>query len=129
MINEDQNAQVTPPSLQSSPHTDKDFGARLRGESITGTRVLNIFLQHFRVDSLDGTAQQGEDYYPVREIITFKPNESEKKVRSDCLSLARSRSTLRGIYSEKAKEVLALIFNCYRNPLPLCADSREDNRR
>lgn len=33
-----------------------------------------------KIDSVDGSAKQGEDYVPVREILTFSPYESEKKV-------------------------------------------------
>ncbi|KAK7592838.1 hypothetical protein V9T40_007590 [Parthenolecanium corni] len=33
-----------------------------------------------RVDSVDGSAKQGEDYVPIREVLIFSPFENEKKV-------------------------------------------------
>ncbi|XP_022249769.1 sodium/calcium exchanger 3-like [Limulus polyphemus] len=33
-----------------------------------------------RVETIDGTATAGEDYVPLKQIITFQPNEEEKKV-------------------------------------------------
>lgn len=36
----------------------------------------------FRVDTVDGSAKQGEDYVPIREVLTFAPFENERKVGS-----------------------------------------------
>ena len=33
-----------------------------------------------RVETIDGSATEGEDYEPVNEVLTFEPNESEKEV-------------------------------------------------
>ena len=35
---------------------------------------------HFRVETIDGSAVEGEDYEPVNEILTFEPHEREKEV-------------------------------------------------
>ena len=34
----------------------------------------------FRVETIDGSAVEGEDYEPVNEILTFEPREREKEV-------------------------------------------------
>ena len=33
-----------------------------------------------RVETIDGSAVEGEDYEPVNEILTFEPREREKEV-------------------------------------------------
>ena len=33
-----------------------------------------------RVETIDGSANEGEDYLPVNEVLTFEPNEREKEV-------------------------------------------------
>ncbi len=33
-----------------------------------------------RVETIDGSAVEGEDYEPIDEILTFEPNEREKEV-------------------------------------------------
>ena len=40
--------------------------------------IDNIF--YFRVETIDGSAVEGEDYEPVNEILTFEPREREKEV-------------------------------------------------
>ena len=35
---------------------------------------------HSRVETIDGSAVEGEDYQPVNEILTFEPLEREKEV-------------------------------------------------
>lgn len=42
---------------------------------------LRISCCYHRVDSINGTAKESEDYVKVREIIEFKENEEEKQVR------------------------------------------------
>jgi hypothetical protein len=40
-----------------------------------------IFLKlNPRVETIDGSAVEGEDYEPLNEILTFEPNEREKEV-------------------------------------------------
>lgn len=43
----------------------------------TGLLSYNI---SFRVETIDGSAVEGEDYEPINEILTFEPNEREKEV-------------------------------------------------
>lgn len=46
-------------------------------------RIIILLLRynfHYRVDSINGTAKEGEDYVKVREIVVFKENEEEKEV-------------------------------------------------
>ena len=46
----------------------------------TVTRT-NFLLSNFsRVETIDGSAVEGEDYLPVNEILTFEPEETEKEV-------------------------------------------------
>ena len=33
-----------------------------------------------RVETIDGSAVEGEDYQPVNEILTFEPHEREKEI-------------------------------------------------
>ena len=43
--------------------------------------VINIDLVlPDRVETIDGSAVQDEDYEPLNEILTFEPNEREKEV-------------------------------------------------
>ena len=32
------------------------------------------------METIDGSANEGEDYEPLDEILTFEPNETEKEV-------------------------------------------------
>ena len=41
---------------------------------------LNCLFFEFRVETIDGSANEGEDYEPLNEILTFEPNETEKEV-------------------------------------------------
>ena len=41
---------------------------------------LLIINSCFRVETIDGSAVEGEDYEPVNEILTFEPREREKEV-------------------------------------------------
>ena len=34
------------------------------------------------METIDGSAVEGEDYEPVNEILTFEPREREKEVKS-----------------------------------------------
>ncbi len=34
----------------------------------------------YRVETIDGSAVEGEDYQPVNEILTFEPHEREKEI-------------------------------------------------
>ena len=34
----------------------------------------------FRLETIDGSAVEGEDYESINEILTFEPNEREKEV-------------------------------------------------
>ena len=34
-----------------------------------------------RVETIDGSANEGEDYQAVNEVLTFEPHETEKQVR------------------------------------------------
>ena len=44
-------------------------------------KVFNLlFTTFFRVETIDGSAVEGEDYEPLNEILTFEPNEREKEV-------------------------------------------------
>ena len=36
-----------------------------------------------RLETIDGSATEGEDYVPVNEVLTFEPYETEKEVASD----------------------------------------------
>jgi len=38
------------------------------------------FYLNYRVDSINGTAKEGEDFVKVKEIVEFKENEEEKEV-------------------------------------------------
>ena len=38
------------------------------------------FYFRFRLETIDGSAVEGEDYEPLNEILTFEPNEKEKEV-------------------------------------------------
>ena len=38
------------------------------------------YILFFRVETIDGSAVEGEDYEPVNEILTFEPREREKEV-------------------------------------------------
>ena len=40
------------------------------------------YISGFRVETIDGSAVEGEDYEPVNEILTFEPREREKEVGS-----------------------------------------------
>ena len=42
--------------------------------------VIN-YIFYFRVETIDGSAVEGEDYEPVNEILTFEPREREKEVK------------------------------------------------
>jgi len=44
----------------------------------------------FRVETIDGSAVEGEDYEPLNEILTFEPNEREKEVARCSLSKFRN---------------------------------------
>ena len=35
-----------------------------------------------RVETIDGSANEGEDYKAVNEVLTFEPHETEKEVKS-----------------------------------------------
>ena len=35
-----------------------------------------------RVETIDGSANEGEDYQAVNEVLTFEPHETEKEVKS-----------------------------------------------
>jgi len=37
------------------------------------------------VDSINGSAKEGDDYVKVKEIVEFQENEEEKQVRTDDL--------------------------------------------
>ncbi|XP_046399994.1 sodium/calcium exchanger 1-like isoform X2 [Ischnura elegans] len=39
-----------------------------------------------KVESIDGTAQENEDYIPINEIIVFEPNETEKQVKVEIVN-------------------------------------------
>ena len=39
------------------------------------------YVFYFRVETIDGSAVEGEDYEPVNEILTFEPREREKEVK------------------------------------------------
>ena len=39
-----------------------------------------LLIFQFRVETIDGSANEGEDYEPLDEILTFEPNETEKEV-------------------------------------------------
>ena len=41
---------------------------------------LKLLFFEFRVETIDGSANEGEDYEPLNEILTFEPNETEKEV-------------------------------------------------
>ncbi|XP_071449593.1 sodium/calcium exchanger 1-like isoform X2 [Hetaerina americana] len=46
-------------------------------------------LQHrakVKVETIDGTAQENEDYIPINEIIIFEPNETEKQVKVEIVN-------------------------------------------
>ena len=48
-------------------------------------KLLIIFLRRpksfiLRVETIDGSANEGEDYIAVNEILTFEPYETEKEV-------------------------------------------------
>ena len=34
-----------------------------------------------RVETIDGSANEGEDYQAVNEVLTFEPDETEKEVK------------------------------------------------
>lgn len=38
-------------------------------------------VKNYRVDSINGTAKEGEDYKKVQELVEFEENEDEKKVK------------------------------------------------
>ena len=40
------------------------------------------YISGSRVETIDGSAVEGEDYEPVNEILTFEPREREKEVGS-----------------------------------------------
>ncbi len=40
------------------------------------------YLYSFRVETIDGSATEGNDYIKVDEILTFQPNETEKEVKN-----------------------------------------------
>lgn len=42
--------------------------------------LLLLYDFYYRVDSINGTAKEGEDYVKVKEIVVFKENEEEKEV-------------------------------------------------
>lgn len=39
------------------------------------------FFYIYRIESINGTAKEGEDYIKVKEIVEFQENEEEKDVR------------------------------------------------
>ena len=41
--------------------------------------ALKVFIS--RVETIDGSANEGEDYIAVNEILTFEPYETEKEVK------------------------------------------------
>ena len=45
--------------------------------------MVELFLCIFyaRVETIDGSANEGEDYIAVNEVLTFEPYETEKEVR------------------------------------------------
>ena len=44
-------------------------------------KYVNKLVYLFRVETIDGSATEGNDYIKVDEILTFQPNETEKEVR------------------------------------------------
>ena len=44
------------------------------------------YISVLRVETIDGSAVEGEDYEPVNEILTFEPREREKEVCCTFLS-------------------------------------------
>jgi hypothetical protein len=44
--------------------------------------MYGVFRDFFfdRVETIDGSAVEGEDYEPLNEILTFEPHEREKEV-------------------------------------------------
>ena len=42
------------------------------------------------METIDGSANEGEDYEPLNEILTFEPNETEKEVCFFYISLVSS---------------------------------------
>jgi hypothetical protein len=40
----------------------------------------NFLFLFFRIETIDGSAIEGEDYEPLNEVLTFEPNEREKEV-------------------------------------------------
>ncbi len=39
------------------------------------------------METIDGSAVEGEDYHAVNEVLTFLPNETEKEVNFEGLQL------------------------------------------
>ena len=42
--------------------------------------LSNLSLNFIRVETIDGSAKEQEDYEPLNEILTFEPNEGEKEI-------------------------------------------------
>ena len=57
------------------------------------------------METIDGSANEGEDYEPLDEILTFEPNETEKEV-SYCryLSLSARNMALLGTCQQLRNE-------------------------
>lgn len=45
-----------------------------------------------RVETIDGSANEGEDYEKVDEVLTFEPDEREKEVRDEREEWERKQS-------------------------------------
>jgi hypothetical protein len=43
-------------------------------------KAPNLNYVCIRVETIDGSATEGEDYHKVDEILTFQPDETEKEV-------------------------------------------------
>ncbi|KAG8224885.1 hypothetical protein J437_LFUL004626, partial [Ladona fulva] len=39
-----------------------------------------------RVETIDGTAQENEDYVPINEVVVFEPNETEKEIKVEIVN-------------------------------------------
>lgn len=47
---------------------------------IVNLTYICIFFSNFRVETIDGTADAGSDYKPLKEYVEFAPNESLREV-------------------------------------------------
>ena len=45
--------------------------------------VQNIIIIITRVETIDGSANEGEDYIAISETLTFEPYQKEKEVKKD----------------------------------------------